>query len=103
MQRKGSRAERGPMLFFLFLVIPLALLISALPLVSFFAEDGVGLFTSRGDYLTGAVVSETGSGEGLVGILEDANSTECGYINSDLTLTANVNNRSTCFTINASN
>jgi len=33
---------------------------------------------------------------------EEANSTTCGYINANLTLTADVTNESTCFTINAS-
>ncbi|PIN88692.1 hypothetical protein COU61_03855, partial [Candidatus Pacearchaeota archaeon CG10_big_fil_rev_8_21_14_0_10_35_13] len=32
----------------------------------------------------------------------DATATSCGYVNADLTLTANVTNDSTCFVINAS-
>ncbi|GAG53242.1 unnamed protein product, partial [marine sediment metagenome] len=33
---------------------------------------------------------------------EEANASKCGYVSSSLTLTANVTNESTCFTINAS-
>ena len=38
-----------------------------------------------------------------IGIQEVANSTSCGTVNSNLTLTSNVNSSGTCFTINASN
>ncbi len=40
---------------------------------------------------------------GSLRITEEANSTTCGYVNSDLTLTSEVNSSATCFTINASN
>ncbi|MBS3123081.1 right-handed parallel beta-helix repeat-containing protein, partial [Candidatus Woesearchaeota archaeon] len=44
-----------------------------------------------------------GGPEGGLEVQVDATSTSCGYVQGDLTLTANVTNRSTCFQINASN
>src|SRR3989338_2592882 len=142
MPRKRNRAERGLLLVAVWLVFALAVIISAIPLVSFLTEDA-SVFMKSKEMITGGVVSDvvnsdnalsivpettpeiisentstltsenTSSGgfetafvggpEGEFGILEEANSTECGYVNSDLTLTASVTNRSTCFNINASN
>lgn len=39
----------------------------------------------------------------FLSILEDASSTQCGTVNENITLTANVNSTGTCFTINATN
>ena len=53
---------------------------------------------------TGAVVAEQSDGEISLGIFDaEANSSSCGRVSSSLTLTNNVTNASTCFTINASN
>src|SRR3989344_2614778 len=53
--------------------------------------------------ITGASVFDQDEVGTPIGIFADANSTECGTVNSNLTLTSDVTNRSTCFTINASN
>ncbi|MBI2112520.1 hypothetical protein HYT52_03230 [Candidatus Woesearchaeota archaeon] len=50
----------------------------------------------------GLAVSSENTGGGMIGIFNEANSTSCGNITSNLTLTANVNSTATCFAFNAS-
>jgi len=62
--------------------------------------------------LTGAAVGTDNSGAGIqsgiqseiqsIGIQAEANASQCGYVNANLTMSMNLTNESTCFIINAS-
>ena len=53
------------------------------------------------------ILDEPSEGIGIagggIGIAEDANSTACGYVNSDVTLTSNIDTAVSCFVLNTSN
>ncbi|MBI2665752.1 hypothetical protein HYX12_03975, partial [Candidatus Woesearchaeota archaeon] len=49
------------------------------------------------------VLSSQGTSSGVIGVFEEINSTNCGNITANLTLTNNVSSTGTCFTFNASN
>ncbi|MFH1276580.1 MAG: PGF-pre-PGF domain-containing protein [Candidatus Woesearchaeota archaeon] len=90
--------ERSRTLYFAMIIALLPILLT----LSFFVieDNKVNFNFLEGNWLTGAVVSDFGENiSGSLGILGDATSTSCGDVNTSLTLTADVNNESKCFTI----
>ncbi|MBI2112898.1 right-handed parallel beta-helix repeat-containing protein, partial [Candidatus Woesearchaeota archaeon] len=100
MKKRGNRDKYAIAGLF---IVPILLL----ALFFFNHQEELAFLSSAKSYLTGAVVSD-GSGElpsGIIRVLDaEANSTSCGYVNTNITLTAGiVNSTGTCFTINISN
>ena len=65
--------------------------------------ENTSALTSENTSSSGFGTAFVGAPEGGFGVQVEANSTDCGTVSADLTLTADVTNRSTCFTINAHN